>query len=162
MRVFSSAPAGIAVLGLIIGLGLPCAADPPGDAMSAPPAAGPTIVLPGQEHYVAAPAPFPNGVMVAVLAGDPTKPGEAYTVRLKVPDGVSIPVHTHGGTENVYIVSGTLMVGLGSTFDASKIMALNAGAFASVPANLPHYAMAKGATVLDISGVGPESTVLAK
>jgi shikimate kinase len=60
--------------------------------------------------------------------------------------------------ENVTVMQGSFLVGLGSTFDASKMNALRVGSYVSVPPGLPHYAMAKGVTVVDVSGVGPEST----
>src|SRR5271165_5515667 len=121
---------------------------------------GPTIVLADQAKYAAAPAPWPAGAMMAVLSGDPAKAGSQYTVRLKLPDGGKIGVHTHGDIENVSVLSGTLMVGVGTTFDASKMLALTPGSYVSIPAGLPHFAMAKGATLLQINGVGPASIKL--
>jgi quercetin dioxygenase-like cupin family protein len=119
--------------------------------------AAPTIVLADQAKYAAAPAPYPAGAMLAVLSGDPGKAGSQYTVRLKLPDGAKIGAHTHGDIENVSVLSGTLMVGVGTAFDAAKMLALTPGSYVSIPAGLPHYAMAKGATVLQINGVGPAS-----
>jgi quercetin dioxygenase-like cupin family protein len=122
--------------------------------------AAPTIVLADQAKYAAAPAPYPAGAMLAVLSGDPGKTGSQYTVRLKLPDGAKIGVHTHGDIENVSVLSGTLMVGVGTTFDAAKMLALTPGSYVSIPAGLPHFAMAKGTTVLQINGVGPASIKL--
>jgi hypothetical protein len=149
MRTLSLAGAG---LGLVLAGSLPFAAYP----VAAAPA--PSVVVPGAEHYAAAPSPFPNGVMIAVLSGDPKMAGAPYTLRIKLPDGARIPVHTHGGTENVTVITGTFLVAIGKTFDASKLKALPAGAYVSIPPNLAHYAMAKGLTVVDVSGLGPEST----
>ncbi len=123
-------------------------------------AAGPTIVLADQAKYAAAPAPYPAGAMMAVLSGDPSKAGSQYTVRLKLPDGAKVGVHTHGDIENVSVLSGTLMVGVGTTFDAAKMLALTPGGYVSIPAGLPHFAMAKGLTVLQVNGVGPASIKL--
>jgi quercetin dioxygenase-like cupin family protein len=120
----------------------------------------PTIVLPDQGTYAQAPAPFPAGVMVAVLTGDPSKAGSLYTVRLKVPANVKIPPHTHGDIENVTVISGTLLVGVGTTFDVAKMMPLPAGSFVSIPAGTPHFAMAKDDAVLQVSGMGPGSMTL--
>jgi quercetin dioxygenase-like cupin family protein len=120
----------------------------------------PTIVLPGQGTYAQAPAPYPAGAMLAVLVGDPSKAGSMYTVRLKVPANVKIAPHTHSDTENVTVVSGTLLVGLGTAFDAAHMMPLPAGSFVSIPANTPHFAMAKDDVVLQVSGMGPASMTL--
>jgi Cupin len=125
---------------------------------SAAAVSSPIVVVPGAEHYTAAPAPFGHGIMIAVLSGNPKAAGTPYTLRLRLPDGARIPVHTHGSTENVTVIQGQFMVGLGSTFDASKLKGLPAGAYVSVPPGLAHYAMAKGLTVVDVSGIGPEET----
>jgi hypothetical protein len=150
MRILSLT--GAAGLGLFLAAALSSAAGP----VSA--ASAPIVVAPGSEHYAAAPRPFPSGVMIAVLSGDPKQAGTPYTMRIKLPDGARVPVHTHGGIENVTVISGTFLVAIGKTFDPSKLKALPAGAYVSIPPNLAHYAMAKGATVVDVSGLGPEST----
>jgi len=125
---------------------------------SAAPVSSPIVVVPGAEHYTAAPPPFSKGIMIAVLSGNPKDAGTPYTIRFKLPDGARVPVHAHGRTENVTVIQGQFMVGLGSTFDASKLKALPTGAYVSIPPGVAHYAMAKGLTVVDVSGVGPEST----
>lgn len=94
---------------------------------------------------------------MAVLSGDPSKTGSQYTVRLKVPDGVKILPHTHGDTENVTVISGTFLVGVGSEFNTTKMLALTPGSYASIPAGTPHYAIAKGETIVQVNGVGPAS-----
>jgi quercetin dioxygenase-like cupin family protein len=126
---------------------------------AAPPA--PTIVLPSAVKWVAGTGDE-KGTWSAVLYGDPTKKGSEYAVRLKFPDGFKFPAHAHGGAEQVTVLSGTLMVGLGKKFDATKLTALPAGSFAMIPANLPHYAAAKGETVIEIHGIGPESMTMVK
>lgn len=97
-----------------------------------------------------------KGADVAVLSGDPSKPGP-YVMRLRIPANTKIPPHFHGDTENVTVISGALLVGLGDTFDASKMKELGPGAFVSVPANLHHYAMTKAETIIQIHGMGPSS-----
>jgi quercetin dioxygenase-like cupin family protein len=129
-------------------------------AINATAAGAPTIVMADQAKYGPAPKPFPAEAMMAVLSGDPSKAGSQYAVRLKLPDGVKLAPHTHGDMENVTVISGTLLVGVGSSFDATKMLALSAGAYVSIPAGTPHYAMAKGETVLQVNGVGPSSMTL--
>jgi quercetin dioxygenase-like cupin family protein len=124
--------------------------------------AAPTIVLAGLAKYAAAPAPYPAGAMMAVLSGNPGKAGSQYTVRLKLADGAKLGAHTHGDIENVTVISGTLMVGVGTSFDAAKMLPLTPGSYASIPAGTPHFAMAKGATVVQVNGVGPASMKLLK
>lgn len=120
-------------------------------AVSAYPA--PTIVLPDQVQWTAGTGPM-AGTEVAALVGDPAKPGP-FTIRIRLPDGTKLAPHFHGDTERVTVLSGTLMVGLGDKWDESTMKALPAGSFVSVPANVHHYAMAKGVTVIQLGGNGP-------
>lgn len=101
-----------------------------------------------------------KGVDVAVLSGDPSKPGP-YVIRLRIPANATFPPHYHGDTENVTVISGTLLVGIGDTVDASKMKELGPGSFASVPANLHHYAMTKTGAIIQIHGIGPSSMTAA-
>ena len=118
-------------------------------------ASGPTITLPTATHWSAGTGPM-AGTQVAVLFGNPAKRGP-FTLRLKVPNGLKLLSHFHGGTERVTIISGTFLVGLGDKFAPSKMTALPAGTYVVVPAGLHHYAMAKGEAVIQIDGMGPMS-----
>src|SRR6476660_5289839 len=60
---------------------------------------------------------LPPGAQVAVLEGDPAKEG-FFTMRLKMPDGYRVPPHWHSMQERVTVLSGTLNLGTGATFDA--------------------------------------------
>jgi quercetin dioxygenase-like cupin family protein len=101
-----------------------------------------------------APAIFPAGAQMAVLQGDPGGTGQ-FTVRLKFPNGYKIPPHTHPTDENVTVISGTFRVGMGKTFDASKMMELKAGGFVTAPAQGAHFAVAEGATIVQVHALGP-------
>ena len=101
-----------------------------------------------------APAVFPTGAQMAVMQGDPSGTG-LFTVRLRLPDGYKIPPHTHPTDEHVTVVSGSFSVGMGKTFDASKMMALSAGGFVTAPANEAHYAKSRGVTVVQVHAIGP-------
>ena len=118
-------------------------------------ATAPVITTPDATNWTAGTGGY-AGTQMAVLLGDPTKSG-MYVMRLKLPAGASFPPHVHGSTENVTVISGTLMVGLGKTVDQSQMKALPAGTFVSVPPNVPHYAMVKEETVIQIEGMGPET-----
>ena len=101
-----------------------------------------------------APAVFPPGAQMAVLQGDPS--GNAvFTVRLRFPDGYKLAAHTHPTDEQVTVISGTFRIGMGKTFDTKGMLTLNAGGFATAPANMPHYAAAQGETVVQVHAVGP-------
>ena len=124
-------------------------------AASAIAASAPTIVTPGTIAWVAGTGPE-KGAQVAVLEGDPSKAGP-YTVRLKIPAGGKFLPHSHRDVEHVTVISGTLRVGLGDVFDASKMKALPAGSYVVIPAGLHHFAMAQGDTVVQLHGTGPSS-----
>jgi hypothetical protein len=101
-----------------------------------------------------APPVLPAGAKMAVLAGDPGKPG-LYTVRAWFPNGYKIAPHWHPTTENLTVVSGTFHVGMGDAFDTSHADALTTGGFASMPARMHHFAWAEGDTVVQVHGEGP-------
>jgi quercetin dioxygenase-like cupin family protein len=114
----------------------------------------PTIVTPDSITWMPGTGQIPSTVGVAVLEGDPRKPGP-FVIRLNIPDGTKFPVHYHDDTERLTIISGTFMAGIGTSFDASKMIALPAGSYCVLPAGLRHYAMAKGQTVVQLAGTGP-------
>ena len=124
-----------------------------GIPMLAAGAAAPTIVAPTQVHWVAGTGPL-QGAQVANLFGDPSKPG-AFVTRIRLHDGTLLAPHSHPILENVTVLQGTLMVGIGDTIDKSKMVALPAGSFVSVPPNVHHYAMAQGETTIQLNDVGP-------
>jgi len=145
----------LAILLLLPVLGLAQTAAPKKaatKAKSASPAA--VVVTPDKIQWGAAPAVFPSGAQMAVLAGDPGKPGP-FTVRLKVPDGYRVMPHWHPTAENVTVLSGEFHVGMGNKFDESSMQALPAHSLAVVPPHHNHYAMAKGETEVQVSAVGP-------
>lgn len=102
-----------------------------------------------------APAVFPAGAQMAVMGGDPTKAGGEFTVRLRFPDGYKIAPHTHPTDENVTVLEGSFSVGMGTAFDAGAMQALPVGGFVTAPANHAHYAQAHGATIVQVSAIGP-------
>lgn len=100
-------------------------------------------------------AAFPPGALLAVLVGDPTQPGP-YVTRVKVPAGVKLMPHTHPEDRIYTVISGVFYIGLGTTFDASKLKAYPPGSVVVLPGNTPHFHWAKsGDYVTQISAMGP-------
>ena len=61
------------------------------------------------------------------------------------------------------MLSGTIYVGFGETFDASKVVAVPAGAVYVAPADVPHYIWAKnGNAEYQEAGGGQTATVMLK
>ena len=110
---------------------------------------------PDQVKFGPAPPFLPPGAQLAVLEGDPMASSGDFTIRLKMPDGYKVAPHTHPNRENVTVLSGTLKVGMGDQFDASKMMSFGAGSFAYLDPSMHHYAMASGETVIQIHGMSP-------
>jgi quercetin dioxygenase-like cupin family protein len=110
---------------------------------------------PGAIKWGPPPAVFSPGAKFAVLAGDPTKAGSLYTIRLSMPSGYRIMPHYHPSDERITVLSGTFHVGMADTFDKSKTTAFTAGGFGLVPANMHHFGWASGRTVVQVSGIGP-------
>jgi len=101
-----------------------------------------------------APAVFPAGAKMAVLQGDPSKP-EWFTVRLDLPNGYRVQPHFHPTNELLTIISGTFLLGMGDKLDESKATVLPTGGFGTVEANMHHYAIARGRTVVQVQAMGP-------
>jgi mannose-6-phosphate isomerase-like protein (cupin superfamily) len=121
----------------------------------AQPALAQNAFTPDQVKYGPAPPSLPPGAQLAVLEGDPMASSGDFTVRLKMPDGYKIAPHTHPNRENVTVLSGTIKVGMGDQFDASKMMSFGAGSFAYLDPSMHHYAAASGETVIQIHGMSP-------
>jgi uncharacterized RmlC-like cupin family protein len=117
-----------------------------------------TIVNSGQEAWKAQ----PDKTAVAILYGDPSKSGY-YVIRVKFPANWSEGPHYHPARENVTMISGTVYLGLGKKFDKSRATPYSTGAFASIPAKLPHYAFttSQGA-VIQLDGIGPFQEIMIK
>lgn len=104
--------------------------------------------------WMDAPPVLPKGAKVAVLQGDPAKPGP-FVMRLSAPAGYKVAPHSHSQDENLTVISGSFMVGLGDKFDTKALKPMKQGAFGSVPAKTNHFAMSKTPVVLQIHGQGP-------
>jgi mannose-6-phosphate isomerase-like protein (cupin superfamily) len=119
------------------------------------PAQAQNAFTPDQVKFGPVPPFLPAGAQLAVLEGDPMASSGDFTIRLKMPDGYKVAPHTHPNRENVTVLSGTLKVGMGDTFDAGKMMSFGAGSFAYLDPSMHHYAAASGETVIQIHGTSP-------
>jgi quercetin dioxygenase-like cupin family protein len=128
----------VAALAAFVLLSLPAAANAQAQALAWGPA----------------PPVFPAGAKMAVLQGDPSKP-EWFTVRLELPSGYRVQPHFHPTEELLTIISGTFLLGMGDTLDAARASVLATGAFGTVAANMHHYAIARGRTVVQVQAMGP-------
>jgi anti-sigma factor ChrR (cupin superfamily) len=117
-------------------------------------AAAHTMYAPADIQWMDAPPVLPPGAKAAVLEGDPSKPGY-FAMRLKAPDGYKIPPHWHPNVERLTVISGTLHIGVGDTFDESKGHAMPAGTYATMRPKVHHFAWTEGDTELQLTTLGP-------
>jgi hypothetical protein len=113
-----------------------------------------TMFLPADLKWGDAPPVLPAGAKLAVLAGDPGKPG-LFIVRLKFPANYKIPAHWHPSDEHISVVSGAFSAGMGDKLDPAKMMSLPAGGFATMPAKMNHFAMTRRETIIELTAIGP-------
>jgi hypothetical protein len=98
------------------------------------------------------------GIRVAVVAGDPSKPG-LYVIRAKfAPNTMSKP-HWHPEARYVTVLKGTWWAGSGENFDPNSTTPVPTGGFALHTPGKVHYDGAKDEEVIvQISGIGPSAT----
>jgi len=113
-----------------------------------------SFVNPGDIKWGDAPPSMPKGAKIAVLQGDPGKPGP-FVIRLMVPAGYKIAPHWHSQDESLTVISGTLNFGIGDKPEPGKAHALTAGGFHYLAGKDHHYVTAKTATVIQVNGSGP-------
>ena len=101
-----------------------------------------------------APPSLPPGAKLAVIAGDPSKPGP-FVIRAQMPAGYKIAPHWHPGDENVTVLSGTVALGMGDSWDDAKMQSMGVGGYAALPAQMHHYFMSKTASTIQVHGSGP-------
>jgi quercetin dioxygenase-like cupin family protein len=74
---------------------------------------------------------------------------------LRFAAGGKIPAHWHPVDENVTVISGTFMAGMGDSYDESKMMSLPAGTYVLMPKRMHHFAGTKEGALVQVHGVGP-------
>ena len=100
------------------------------------------------------PDAFPKGAKMAVVSGDPAKAGP-LVVQFSMPSGYKILPHFHPADESVTVKKGTLMVGMGDKFDATKAKQMKVGEKETIAAAMHHYASTKGKTLIEVTTTGP-------
>jgi quercetin dioxygenase-like cupin family protein len=119
----------------------------------------PTIVqvTPSEVKWKTAPS-LPAGTQIAVVYGNPLKPG-LYVLLLKIPPNWKNPPHTHPVEQIITVLSGTVYAGLGESFDPNKLKMFTAGSVYTEPLNTPHFTETKEeGAILQATGVGPFGT----
>lgn len=129
--------------------------------------AGLAVSLAGQAKKDAAPShaivhygdlkwtPIMKNTDLAVVSGNPDVAGAPYVLRIRCTDGTKVPAHWHPEDENVTVLKGTFLVGMGETFDETKLQTMNTGNFTTVLKEMRHFGACKGDTIVQVHGAGP-------
>jgi quercetin dioxygenase-like cupin family protein len=131
----------------------------PAPAPSAPVGATlrePIVVSADRLAWTDAPPMLPPGARVAVIEGDPSSPNALFTLRAKFPPNYRIMPHTHPTDEHATVLSGTFLIGHGSTFAREQMTELPPGGYAAMPVGHAHFAATGNTeTIIQIHAVGP-------
>jgi len=145
----TSSRTGLATLvALVLGLGAGFAATP--DFV---------IIKPDGIHWVDIPDGY--GAQMAILAGNPDKPGP-YVVRVRFPPHVMDRPHWHPKDRYVTVLQGTWYAGTGNTFDVARATPMPAGSFMLHPSHAAHWdgSATSEPVIVQITGEGPATTTL--
>lgn len=116
------------------------------------------LIAPEAIAWKDGPPSLAKGSKMAVLEGDPTKPGP-FVLRIKMPDGFRIMPHTHPKDERVTVIAGTLFLGHGAKFDEKAGKALPSGSYGLTKADMKHFGWVQGETILQLHGEGPWAVI---
>ena len=101
------------------------------------------------------PPDLPKGTQIAVLTGDPSKPGP-FVLRVKFPAGTVVAPHRHATAENLTVISGDLYHQMGERLDKLQGQVMHPGGFVYLPGGMPHAVWTAGnGSVVQVTGTGP-------
>jgi len=112
------------------------------------------FIAAGDIKWVDAPPSLPPGAKIAVIEGNPAKPGP-FTMRLKLPADYKVAPHFHPAIEHVTVLSGTANIGAGDTFDAAKTTPIGPGGFVIMQTGVKHFLWTKEEAVIQGHSIGP-------
>ncbi len=99
--------------------------------------------------------PLHPGSEIAVVSGDPDKPGSPFVMRFRYHGVVRIPPHWPPTDAHMTVLRGAFVLGMGKRFDEASATELPADGYAYVRKDMAHDAWSKGDTLLQVHGVGP-------
>ncbi len=101
------------------------------------------------------PANLPKGSQIAVLAGDPGKPGP-FVLRVKFPPNTLVAPHRHTTAENLTVLSGDFYHAMGENVDKARGDQMKPGGFVYLPGGMPHYVWTTATeSIVQVTGTGP-------
>ena len=101
------------------------------------------------------PPSLPRGSQIAILAGDPGKPGP-FVLRVKFPPNTLVAPHRHATAENLTVLTGDFYHAMGETVNKAQGERMEPGGFVYLPGGMPHYVWtAATESVVQVTGTGP-------
>jgi quercetin dioxygenase-like cupin family protein len=102
---------------------------------------------------------LPNGRRNIFLVSRRELPG-LFVERAIFPSGYRSNMHIHPGDMNITVISGSLNLVISEKADTTaKPEVFGPGSFIIVPANKPHFEWFTERTAMDITGIGPLTTI---
>ena len=99
-------------------------------------------------------SPLMPGVEMAAAVGDPKAAGP-FVLRLRATADSKIPPHWHPTDEAVTVLAGDTSFGMGKTWEDNQLKSVPVHTVALMPARMPHYALFKKGSEVQINGNGP-------
>jgi quercetin dioxygenase-like cupin family protein len=99
--------------------------------------------------------PIIKACEIALVEGNLDAEGQPFVARFHCSDGAKTPPHWHPTDEYITVLKGAFLVGMGDSFDESKLRAMNFGNFTLMPKEMRHFGLAKGDLILQVHGIGP-------
>lgn len=140
----------------------PAPSKAPVKAPAKRPPRGPEILTPETLRWGALRASLPEVSQWAPLSGNPDALGRPYAIRLRAADRGTAGPHWHTTDVQFTVIQGTLLLGVGDTFDESKLQKFGPGSYLLIPAGLRHFLGFQGETVYQMQGIGPLKTLKVK
>jgi hypothetical protein len=92
------------------------------------------------------------------VSGDPAKSGAPFVIRIHAEAGYIIMPHTHPEDENIVVVKGSWALGMGDHFNRETLEPMEVGTYGFVSKTMPHFALSKTDTIIQVHGIGPFTT----
>ena len=92
------------------------------------------------------------------VSGDPNQAGMPFVIRIHADAGYVIMPHRHPVDENIAVVEGTWLLGMGEHFKQQTLEPMRVGDYGLVPKGMAHFALSKTYTILQVHGIGPFTT----
>jgi quercetin dioxygenase-like cupin family protein len=94
------------------------------------------------------------GTEMAVVSGN-LSAAAPFVFRFRMPAGYWICPHIHPVAAQIHTISGSFLVGMGTTLDTGRVRVLLPGDAMTLEPGLAHYEGSRGETVIELRGQGP-------